>query len=288
MAKLIFLALAFTALLAFASAHKTIVTTTTTIDDDENTVSRQSQCRQQVEDQRFNQCENYFQSKQGQDQEMRQMCCQELENVDQQCQCQAVKKVMRDSMMSQQGHQQRGSFGGQMVERLRQKAEKVIDQCNLQISRQECQIGKITTTTIITEEDENPSFPPFRTGSEQCRQMMPQRFNQCEKFVEQAVQTGFPRIMMSVNKHKQQQSQQQIQKLQQQCCNELENVQEECHCDALQKVYEQAMGQRQQGRQQQQSRQGGQMRQQVEQVVEVLKNQCDLQAQQCMIPSAMF
>lgn len=69
----------------------------------------------------------------------------------------------------------------------------------------------------------------------------------------------------------------------QQCCDELENVERECQCEAMKEVYRQAQQMQKQGR-----RQGGRQSQDLEQIVQNLKNQCDLQVQQCRIPSGMF
>ncbi|KAL8237780.1 hypothetical protein R6Q59_018861 [Mikania micrantha] len=114
--QLIALVLAFTALVAFATAHTTIVTTTI---EDDNPVSRQRQCSQQLQGQRLNQCRMYLQQgqspyevdirRQGQQQRVQQ-CCQELQNIDEQCQCEAIKQVFRDVQQQQQG-QQVGPFG---------------------------------------------------------------------------------------------------------------------------------------------------------------------------------
>ncbi|KAI3675553.1 hypothetical protein L1987_85143 [Smallanthus sonchifolius] len=151
MAKLIALALAFAALVAFATAHTTIVTTTI---EDENPVSRQRQCSQQLQGQR------------GQQQQGIQQCCQELQNVEEQCQCEAVKQVFRDVQ------QQQGQFGSQQTQQLKQRAQMIPNQCNLQ-SRQ-CQIGNIMTESNIDI--------PFRSGSQQCRESEIQRpVNQCQR-----------------------------------------------------------------------------------------------------------
>ncbi|KAI3675562.1 hypothetical protein L1987_85152 [Smallanthus sonchifolius] len=172
MAKLIALALAFAALVAFATAHTTIVTTTI---EDENPVSRQRQCSQQLQGQRFNQCRMYLQQGQspfednrqrGQQQQGIQQCCQELQNVEEQCQCEAAKQVFRDVQ------QQQGQFGSQQTQQLKQRAQMIPNQCNLQ-SRQ-CQIGNIMTESNIDI--------PFRSGSQQCRESEIQRpVNQCQR-----------------------------------------------------------------------------------------------------------
>ncbi|KAI3810018.1 hypothetical protein L1987_19624 [Smallanthus sonchifolius] len=270
MAKLMILALAFAALVAFATARTTIVTTTI---EDENPVSRQRQCSQRLQGQRFNQCRMYLQQGQGPFEDNRQQqgiqqCCQELQNIEEQCQCEAVKKVFRDV---QQQQQQQGQFGAQQTQQLKQKAQMLPNQCNLQ-SRQ-CQIG-----TVMTESNVDI---PFRTGSQQCRESEIQRpVNQCQRFVEQQIRS--PRtIEMSTNRPGQQQ-----QGLQQ-CCNELQNVKRECQCEAIKEVARKMMRQQQQ---QQQGQYGGQQGKTeiVRRVVQNLPNQCYLEVQQCNIPYEMF
>ena len=101
-------------------------------------------------------------------------------------------------------------------------------------------------------------------------------------YIQQAQQSGsYGPLLMVITARKGQQYQQEMQ----QCCNELERVETECQCEALKEVYRQAQ------KQQQGSRRGGQQQQKMqglESIVEQLRNQCDLQVQQCRIPSAMF
>ncbi|KAI3810019.1 hypothetical protein L1987_19625 [Smallanthus sonchifolius] len=275
------LALAFAALVAFATAHTTIVTTTI---EDENP---QRQCSQRLQGQRFNQCRMYLQQGQspfkdnrqrGQQQGIQQ-CCQELQNIEEQCQCEAVKKVFRDV---QQQQQQQGQLGAQQTQQLKQKAQMLPNQCNLQ-SRQ-CQIGTIMTTITESDIDESNIDIPFwpfgsDSGSKQCSQSEIQRpVNQCQRFVEQQIRS--PRtIEMSTNRAGQEQ-----QGLQQ-CCNELKNVKKGCRCEAMKEVARKVM-QQQGGR----TRYGGQQEQAevVRRVVQSLPNQCNVEVQQCSIPYEMF
>ncbi|KAI3810020.1 hypothetical protein L1987_19626 [Smallanthus sonchifolius] len=279
MAKLMILALAFAALVAFATAHTTIVTTTI---EDENPVSQQRQCSQRLQGQRLNQCRMYLQQGQGPFEDNRQrgqqQCCQELQNIEEQCQCEAVKKVFRDV---QQQQQQQGQFGAQQTQQLKQKAQMLPNQCNLQ-SRQ-CQIGTIMTTITESDIDESNIDIPFwpfgsDSGSQQCSQSEIQRpVNQCQRFVEQ--QNRSPRtILMSTSRQGQQQ-----QGLQQ-CCNELKNVKKGCRCEAMKEVARKVM--QQGGR----AQYGGQQEQTevVRRVVQSLPNQCNVEVQQCSIPYEMF
>ncbi|KAI3509969.1 hypothetical protein L1887_25494 [Cichorium endivia] len=281
MAKLIALALAFAAVVAFASPHSTIVTTTI---EEENPVSRQ-QCSRQIQGQRFNQCQRYLQQggqswyeqdNRSQQQGSLQSCCQELQNVDEQCQCEAVKEAFRQAqrMQQQQQGQQGRSYGSQQVQQIRQKAQNLPNQCQLQT--RQCQVGTISiiTTTTITEETEDN-----RRGSmQQCEHIRGRQFNQCQNYVRR--QSGSGTLLMSISRQGRQE--QGVQ----QCCNELQNVEEQCQCEAMQEVYRQAQ---QQQRSQQRGRRGGQpMTQDLQQIVENLRDQCSLEVQQCRIPSGMF
>ncbi|KAK9057031.1 hypothetical protein SSX86_024397 [Deinandra increscens subsp. villosa] len=289
MAKLIALALAFAALVAFATAHTTIMTTTI---EDENPVSRQRQCSQRLQGQRFNQCRMHLQQGQGPyEEENRQIrgqeleqCCEELQNVEEQCQCEAVKHVFREVQQQQQGRQhQTGPFGSQQTQRLRQRAEMLPNQCNLQ-SRQ-CRIGTImTTTTTIFDSDESNMDIPFRSrssGSQQCSESEIQRpVNQCQRYVQQQMQTRSPRstLLMSINRRQGQESQGL-----QQCCNQLQNLNRECQCQAIEEIARQVMRQQQGGRRQYGGQQEGQT-ETMRRVVQNLPNQCDLDVRQCSIP----
>ncbi|PWA57507.1 seed storage albumin 6 precursor [Artemisia annua] len=286
MAKLIVLALAFAAIVAFASAYTTIVTTT--IDDQIPYTQQSQQCRQQLQQKQFNQCHMYLQQGQGmfednrsgqkQQSQILQQCCNELQNVRQQCQCEAVKQVFRDVQQIQ------GQVGAQQIRQLKQKAQNLPNQCDLQV--QSCPLPSISTTTTVI--DENRQRGSQSQGS--CYQRIQgQRFQQCQRYIQQAQQSGsYGPLLMSISRQGGQQYQQEMQ----QCCNELQNVETECQCEALQQVYRQAQQQQQPWSQQQgRSRRGGQQGPQMQglkSVVEQLRDQCNLQVQQCRIPSAMF
>ncbi|KAL4571135.1 hypothetical protein LXL04_017886 [Taraxacum kok-saghyz] len=280
MAKLIALALAFSAFVALASAQTTIFTTTI---EDDNPVSRQ-QCSRRIQGERFNQCQRYLQQGQSWNEEdnrsqmqggQLQSCCQELQNVEEQCQCEAVKEAFRQAqrMQQQQQGQQGGSYGSQQIRQMKQKAQNLPNQCQLQTKQ--CQVGSITftSTTTIPEEDTR--------GSQMCQHIRGRRFNQCQDYVERQL-SGYSgsTLLMSVSRKQSQGVEQ--------CCNELQNVEEECQCEAMKEVYRQTqqMQQQQQGRRQQGGRQF--QSQDLQQIVQNLRNQCNLQAQQCRIPSAMF
>ncbi|KAF5781090.1 putative bifunctional inhibitor/plant lipid transfer protein/seed storage helical [Helianthus annuus] len=289
MAKLIVLALAFAALVAFATAHTTIITTTI---EDENPISGQRQCSQRIQGQRLNQCRMFLQQgqniprefdnpqmgRQQQEQQLLQQCCQELQNIDQQCQCEAVKQVFREAqqqVQQQQGPQSVPFLHSQQAQRLKQKAQILPNVCNLQSRR--CEIGTITTT--VTESNIDIPFRdrPFGTGSQQCRETEIQRpVSQCQRYVEQQMQSPMPYIRRP--------GQQQQEPELQQCCNELQNVKRECQCEAVQEVARRVMRQPQQHQQQRRGQFGGQEMDIARRVIQNLPNQCSLQVQQCNIP----
>ncbi|KAI7755394.1 hypothetical protein M8C21_024722 [Ambrosia artemisiifolia] len=146
MAKLtIVLAIALTVHVAFVSAHTTIITTTI---DDENPISEHQECRQQLREHELYQCRTYLQQGQTQtpweldnkhkekkkhQEEGLQQCCQELKNVDKQCQCEAVKQVFRDVQTQQQ--QQGGEYHSQEMEQLKHRAQNLSNKCKLETKR---------------------------------------------------------------------------------------------------------------------------------------------------------
>ncbi|KAF5781580.1 putative bifunctional inhibitor/plant lipid transfer protein/seed storage helical [Helianthus annuus] len=279
---LLFLALA--ALVAFATAHTTIITTTI---EDENPLSEQRQCSQQVQGQRLNQCRMFLQQgqrgqqhQQQQEQQLLQQCCQELQNIDQQCQCEAVKQVFREAqqqVQQQQGRQSVPFRSSQQTQQLKQKAQILPNVCNLQSRR--CEIGTITTT-VVTESNIDIPFRDRPFGrSQQCSETEIQRpVSQCQRYVEQQMQSPMPYIRRP--------GQQQQEPELQQCCNQLQNVNRECQCEAVQEVARRVMRQPQQHQQQQRRRGqfGGQEMDIARRVIQNLPNQCDLEVQQCNIP----
>ncbi|XP_076885080.1 2S seed storage protein-like [Bidens hawaiensis] len=286
MAKIIALALAFTALVAFATAHTTIVTTTI----EENPVfQKEKPCRQPLEGKRFDQCRMFLQQPQfsfqeqfpqmGEPQEFLEECCKEIKRFDEPCQCKAVKQAFREAqkeMQEQQGQLFDPFFGHQQTQQLREKAQALPNLCNLK-SRQ-CSIGKITTS--VTQED-NAQFglrrPVRPFGSQQqCSQTDIQRPVQtCQRYVSQQVSS--PRtLLMSIN-----QKQGQQQELQE-CCNELQYIKKECQCPAIMEVAQRVMTQPQHKA----GFFGGDRKDMVRQVVQSLPNECNLEVQQCSIPFA--
>ncbi|KAJ9537935.1 hypothetical protein OSB04_030668 [Centaurea solstitialis] len=218
MAKLTLLVFTIATLLALASAHKTIVTTV--LEEDDTTNPSSQQCGQQLQGQQLRQCQNHLQQPESlfpfpqQQQQTLQQCCQELRNVNPQCQCNAVKKIFGE--VQQQQEQQGGIFGGifgpMQTQRLKQRAENIPNQCNLQTGRQ-CRV---------------------RTSG-QCRQEVQGRqFNRCQRYLDQQTGSGY-----GSNPDQERE----------QCCQELRNVEVECQCEAMKEVFNQGM--QQQGQHQQ-------------------------------------
>ncbi|CAI9298211.1 unnamed protein product [Lactuca saligna] len=150
MAKLIVLTLAFTALVAFASAHDS-----STIAEEGSSVSvPKQQCSQQLRRQRFNQCLSYVISTKedgnwccnlpicficdkdppGQGLEQ---CCNELQNVEEECQCEAMKEVYSQAQKQQQqwSQQQQGGKPQPKTQDLKQIVQNLWNQCKLQVKR---------------------------------------------------------------------------------------------------------------------------------------------------------
>ncbi|OIT39081.1 PREDICTED: 2S sulfur-rich seed storage protein 1-like [Nicotiana attenuata] len=121
-------------LLVVASANT--VTATATEDEYENQGSQR--CQEQIQRQRLNHCRMYLsrsrqyygddlsmvtdddESNQGQ--QFLQQCCQELRNMDTQCRCEALRRMMM---------QERGSRG-QESERMMGRARYLPRMCNIQ------------------------------------------------------------------------------------------------------------------------------------------------------------
>lgn len=140
MAKLTILAAALVALLALAQATRTTITTTVV---EEENPGQQQRCRQQIQrEDNLRDCQRYLQQQarrydvamitnpnpQQQQQQQLQQCCQQLENLDDQCRCEGVREAVR-----QQGRMQREEMGEMM-----QEAENLPSRCNLSPHR--CQI----------------------------------------------------------------------------------------------------------------------------------------------------
>ncbi|KAL7096617.1 hypothetical protein ACP275_10G090000 [Erythranthe tilingii] len=109
----------------------------------------QQQCRQQIQGRRFQSCQRYLSQRSqygGDEEEVLEMttgnpqqqskylkeCCQQLENVNQQCRCEAIKQAVKE--IQQQG----GQFQTGQSEQVYQKARSLPQQCNFR-SPQQCQ-----------------------------------------------------------------------------------------------------------------------------------------------------
>nr|ACS74804.1 preproalbumin PawS2 [Helianthus annuus]AGS32295.1 albumin precursor [Helianthus annuus] len=58
------------------------------------------------------------------------LCCNQLQEVEKQCQCEAIKQVVEQA----QKHLQQGQGGQQQVQQMVKKAQMLPNQCNLQCS----------------------------------------------------------------------------------------------------------------------------------------------------------
>nr|ARD06070.1 PawS-like protein 1b [Dimorphotheca sinuata] len=161
MTKLALVALALAAIVAFSevSAYTTTITTTT-IEDNGGTWSTVDslpvpveECRSQIQGQLLNHCQMHLTQgtsfdhklmmpvsrEQQQQQEELQLCCNQLRQVDEQCQCQAIQQAFNQAQIQQQ--QQDVPYGrqqsGQMQQILR-KTQMLPNQCKLQV--QQCPI----------------------------------------------------------------------------------------------------------------------------------------------------
>ncbi|XP_076885087.1 2S seed storage protein-like [Bidens hawaiensis] len=273
MAKLIALALAFVALV---TAHATIVTTAIN-DEFDFPFGEQMQCRRQLQGQNLNPCRTFLQKgripfqgyfpMKGFQEPFIQQCCQVLQNINEPCQCEAVKQVFQEAQQQQQ--QEWHSFipflGSQQSQQLRQKAQAIPNLCNLQT---QCGIG----SNPIDFPFQIPFFPkatpPFGGSQPQCSETDIQRpVNKCQRFVTQQLQ--YPEMSVGYQ-------QEQSPELQQ-CCDELQYMKNGCECRAIREIASRVMKQ-----QSQFGRFGRQQSEMVRQIVQDLPNQCNLDmSQQC-------
>ncbi|KAK1418034.1 hypothetical protein QVD17_27171 [Tagetes erecta] len=120
-------------------------------------------------------------------------------------------------------------------------------------------------TTIITTTIDDTEFPGIYDGSqEQCRmQVSTQELNHCQKHLTE-------NIKMGVMVNKKQKEQQHLQ----QCCGQLKKVSEQCQCDAIQRVFDQAR-----------SKSGVIETRQMLRKAQNLPNECGLEVQDCPLVS---
>nr|AFQ93656.1 preproalbumin PawS1 [Iostephane heterophylla] len=154
MAKLVLVALAISAILAFVevSAYRTTITTTT-IEDNGSCFGAFCFRRDGLENprgcqipiQKLNHCQMHLTQgtsfdytlrmvvnpRQQEQQQHLNMCCSQLQEVERQCQCEAIKQVVEQAqkqLPKSQGEQ------GQMMEQMVKKALMLPNQCNLKCS----------------------------------------------------------------------------------------------------------------------------------------------------------
>lgn len=149
MAKLTIVAALLVSLLAIgeASTYRTTITTTT-IEEDNPSGRQTERCRQEVQTQQLTHCQMYLRSSQRssyndmtlrmvvnpQQMQHLQECCEQLEKVDQQCRCEAIKEIVRKQ-------QQQGQVQGERMEQMVQKARELPRMCHME--PQECQIQAV-------------------------------------------------------------------------------------------------------------------------------------------------
>ncbi|KAJ9537939.1 hypothetical protein OSB04_030672 [Centaurea solstitialis] len=95
-------------------------------------VMTEGQCRQEVQGRPFSRCQRYLEQQTGSgyasnSEEMREQCCQELRNVEVECQCEAMKEVLNEAQRMQY---QRPEMPW-MVEDLKNKCNLEVQQCQL-------------------------------------------------------------------------------------------------------------------------------------------------------------
>nr|AFQ93666.1 preproalbumin PawS1 [Sabazia liebmannii] len=149
MAKLA-LVLAMAAIVAFVevSGYKTTITTITTEDTNggcyslplppfyfcpnglDNRKGSSVQCDRQIPIQQLNHCQMHLTQGQGQQQQQQHLnlCCNQLQQVKEQCQCEAIKQVAKQAQRQLQG-------GQQQMEQMLRKVQMLPNQCNLEVKK---------------------------------------------------------------------------------------------------------------------------------------------------------
>ncbi|CAA0837839.1 2S seed storage protein 3 [Striga hermonthica] len=131
--------------LAAATTYTTTVTTTTFADEAANP-GQQQQCQSQIQGRQFRSCQRYLSQRSGsysddeamiemnpgqQGQESLRECCQQLQNVNEQCRCEAIRHAVRQ-LQQKEGQQMSQS------QQVYQKATELPRRCNMK--PQQCQI----------------------------------------------------------------------------------------------------------------------------------------------------
>nr|ARD06079.1 PawS-like protein 1f [Othonna arborescens] len=112
--------------------------------------SSPARCRRQIQGQQLSHCQMHISQQGGRSlvekltqQPALQMCCNQLRQVDEQCQCQAIQQVVQQTLQQQQQQQggRRGAQGiqQQQMQQILKKAQMIPNQCNLEI-QEYCQI----------------------------------------------------------------------------------------------------------------------------------------------------
>nr|ARD06054.1 PawS-like protein 1a [Tanacetum coccineum] len=169
MAKLALLALAFTAIVAFSevSGYRTTITTTTVEDNGLpfppyyssggiwDPIASPEQCRRQIQSQQLplDHCQMHITQQSPFESQLRmpvanprqqephlQLCCNQLKNVAEPCQCEAIQQVFEQAQQQQKqgGRQGRQQGGQQQMQQMLRKAQQLPNDCNLQV--QQCPI----------------------------------------------------------------------------------------------------------------------------------------------------
>lgn len=220
---------------------RTIITT----EIDEPNPSQSESCRRQVSRMRMDSCRRLLQSQmlfpQMDVQQMQRQCCQELQEVNQECMCEAVRQIAQSSTGSQGGQQQQ-----HQIKELMRRAQQLPMMCGIQ--SQPCQIYEANT---------------HQSGK--CRsQLSGVRMESCRRYL-QPHMLFLPRI--------------DTRQLQQQCCQELQEVNPECMCEAIRQTVQSLTGS--EGGQQQQ-----QLMQETIRKAQQLPMMCGMQSQSCQISEA--
>ncbi|KAH7861389.1 hypothetical protein Vadar_025511 [Vaccinium darrowii] len=131
------------------------------------------------------------------------------------------------------------------------------------------QATRTTITTTVVEEEENPG------QQQRCRQQIQREDNlrDCQMYLMQQMRGGYDKVAMIKTESNPHQQQLRM------CCQQMENLDEQCRCEGLREAMRQQRGQGQ--------IQEEEMREMMQQA-ENLPSKCDLSPRRCQMRASIF
>ncbi|KAK2639534.1 hypothetical protein Ddye_027329 [Dipteronia dyeriana] len=222
------------------------------INDEENRSGQQERCQQQFQEQQeLHQCKSFLSRRiqvganPGQQQGIRQ-CCHQLERLDTECRCPGLEHIMRYQM-------RQGQLCDQQKRQIIQTAQSIPSMCGMRPTQ--CDFE-----TLMVDNR--------RHDQQRCQQQFQeqQQLHQCKSFLSQRIQEQQPH---GSNGRQEQEIQQ--------CCRQLEQLDNECRCPGLKHVTRSQVSQR---------RHGDQQKRQIIQIAESIPSMCYMMPMECDFESS--